>query len=68
MDDADRAGWLAQAEIEGALSRSRNRIELPASEVCVGCGDDIDAERRVAVPHARRCFGCQSALERKRRS
>ncbi|WP_336800642.1 TraR/DksA C4-type zinc finger protein [Kaistia sp. MMO-174] len=68
MDDADRAGRLVLAEIEGALRRSRSRNELPASDVCLGCGEDIDAERRAAVPHARRCFDCQSALERKRRS
>lgn len=68
MDDADRAARLVEAEIDTALRRSLNRPQLPASDVCVSCGEDIGAERRAAAPHARRCFECQSDLERNSRS
>lgn len=68
MDDADRATRLVEAEIDTALRRSLNRPQLPPSEVCVSCGDDIDADRRAAAPHARRCVDCQNDLERSSRS
>ncbi|MBI1407313.1 MAG: TraR/DksA family transcriptional regulator [Caulobacter sp.] len=34
---------------------------------CLGCGDEIDSERRAAIPSALRCLTCQEAFERSRR-
>lgn len=55
-----RAAQERDAGIEAAQAELR-KLGTPS---CVGCGEEIEPERRRALPSARRCHECQERLER----
>lgn len=68
MDDLDKAQVLSERERDAGIAGVQARIAGNGSDICVGCGDPIEPERRAAVPSARRCIDCQHQLEREGRA
>lgn len=61
------ADLRAEQEREAGIQAARKALATQGSRVCVGCGEEIEAERRAALPSAKRCLQCQQRLERFRR-
>lgn len=61
------ADLRAEQEREAGIRAARDALAAPGSPVCVGCGEEIEAERRAAMPSAKRCLQCQQRIERYRR-
>lgn len=66
-DEIDQAQGVEELIRGEAITRARGRqLSCDALEPnCLGCGEEIDEERRRANPKARRCLECQSAVERR---
>ncbi|MCK9549614.1 TraR/DksA C4-type zinc finger protein [Aquamicrobium sp.] len=63
----DLADQRAEQERETGIRAARAALAREGSPICMGCGEEIDPERRAALPSARRCLHCQQRLERFRR-
>jgi phage/conjugal plasmid C-4 type zinc finger TraR family protein len=67
-DEADLGNESAEMHLRLALGRCLDDIEdYGGSEVCIECGEEIPAARRVAVPGCKRCLRCQVDFERRNR-
>lgn len=64
MDVVDEAAWLTEAERQEGVRRVRAKLAVEGAADCIGCGDEIDADRRAAMPSAHRCTLCQTRVER----
>lgn len=64
MDDVDHANWLAEQEIERALSH-RPRFGGDSATECEECGNPIPEARRRLLPGVRACVECAAAGERR---
>ena len=42
------------------IDRALQRIQEGSYGQCIGCGEDIDAQRLSAIPYAEKCIGCAS--------
>lgn len=62
--DQELAELRVEQERDAGIARARKSLTAQGSLECVGCGEDIDQERREALPSARRCLECQTKLER----
>lgn len=68
MDCVDEAAFLADAERTEGVRRVQAGLATRGAAACIGCGDDIEPERRAALPSARRCIECQGRVERRHRA
>lgn len=71
-DDVDLAQRFEEFRRDQALAAVQADAALLARPIdegraCVGCGEEIEAERLEALPGARHCLQCQEARERNRR-
>lgn len=70
-DEADIAGEICAAWLEGTLARRRRLAEIeagrPVNKVgdCEDCGLPIDPRRLALDPRAQRCVSCQAESERR---
>ena len=62
-DIADEAAVLIETVRSEGLRRVSEALAVPGEAECIGCGEDIAADRRAALPSARRCIICQSRVE-----
>jgi len=60
------AAMRTEQEREAGIAAARKPLKQTGTLNCVGCGDEIEAERRAALPSARRCVDCQERLEKLR--
>ena len=65
-DDADISDAAVDAERDSAVQRVAAQLSRTGTLVCVGCGEQISADRRRAAPWAIRCIDCQSRHDRER--
>lgn len=66
-DDADLSQQAVDAEIEAAQRRTASAISKRGTQVCLGCGEEIDPRRRKAAPWSTRCLPCQMIDDLRRR-
>ena len=66
-DEADVSAPAVDAERDSAVQRVAAQLARTGTLVCVGCGEQISADRRRAAPWATRCIDCQSRHDRERR-
>lgn len=64
--DLERADKLAQAEIDAALARHRDRSVRVGREQFLECGETIPEQRRLSV-QAELCVECQTLDEQQQR-
>jgi phage/conjugal plasmid C-4 type zinc finger TraR family protein len=67
-DDADRAQVWEERERAAAIQAALQVTNIGALVVngrrlCMGCGEELGAQRLMAVPGATRCVPCQSIKE-----
>lgn len=59
----DLADLRAEQEREAGITSAQQALMQRGFDVCVSCGDEIEAERRAALPSAKRCIDCQQKIE-----
>lgn len=57
------ADLRAAQERDAGIAAAQAALRKLGSPVCVGCGEEIEPERRKAMPSARRCLDCQRRIE-----
>jgi RNA polymerase-binding transcription factor DksA len=62
-DVADEAQMLIEAAAQEQVAGIRAALAKRGEPACIGCGDEIEPERRAALPSARRCRLCQGRVE-----
>jgi phage/conjugal plasmid C-4 type zinc finger TraR family protein len=64
MDDVDRANAQKAGHDAACLEAHRRMMPTgPGSDICLGCGEPIPAERRRLKPSASHCVDCQWEIE-----
>jgi phage/conjugal plasmid C-4 type zinc finger TraR family protein len=63
VDDADRAQAQAEWMEQFRIQHKRKHV-MRASDFCVDCHEEIEAQRLKALPTAQRCVYCQNEHER----
>ena len=61
------ADLRAHQEREAGIVCAQVALRKQGEVFCVGCGEEIDPDRRRAMPSADRCLECQQRVERYRR-
>lgn len=64
-DAADQSQAVVDAEIEAGQREATYRMARRGTQVCIGCGEEIDPRRRQAAPWATRCVECQIIADRR---
>ena len=67
-DLADMSQQSVDAEADAGQRAVADRLSRPGTQVCIGCGEEIDPARRKAAPWANRCLPCQVRADRWGRS
>jgi phage/conjugal plasmid C-4 type zinc finger TraR family protein len=67
MDEGDYAADYAERFNKDAIAsvvRGAGKTSGQSSDVCLECGEDIPARRKIAIPGCSLCVSCQVEKER----
>jgi phage/conjugal plasmid C-4 type zinc finger TraR family protein len=67
MDIVDEASAVIERVRSEGVRRVAAALAVEGEAACIGCGDEIEPDRRAALPSARRCVTCQGRVERRGR-
>lgn len=65
VDIVDEAAPVIEAARRAGIARVASALAGAGAAECIGCGDEIEPQRRAVLPSARRCIVCQSRIERR---
>lgn len=63
----EQAEARVAAERDAGIAAAQAALRGHGSPACVGCGEEIEPERRRALPSVQRCLDCQLRVERWKR-